>query len=45
MILILLLRKMKKISSMIIIEIISKYKIKKYEYKKLNECNVDDEEL
>ena len=28
-----------------IIEIISKYKIKKYEYKKLNECNVDDEEL
>ena len=28
-----------------IIEIISKYKIKKYEYKKLNECNIDDEEL
>ena len=28
-----------------IIEIISKYKIKKYEYKKLDECNVDEEEL
>lgn len=28
-----------------IIEIISKYKIKKYEYKKIDECNVDDEEL
>lgn len=28
-----------------IIEIISKYKIKKYEYKKLDEYNIDDEEL
>ena len=28
-----------------IIEIISKYKIKKYEYKKLDEYNIDDEQL